>query len=302
MRGWLPVAAALLVGASVAQASPWTLPGGEFYGRVSLLGTRSRWQFNDGSSRVRFLRNGLSRVMGAAVDGAYGVRENWMVSVGVPVLFYRLWDDVTLEQGKSLGDIRFSTRYRVISRRVALAAEAGVKFPTATQTDPVRIQVGEGQYDFDGAVSAGFPWPSAPGYSSLDVGYRFRRRNGETGYRPGDDLFYRFDSGYQVAGRLAIRLSLDGFISGMGHTKIFGVDVPARFSNRKLLTAVPGLTLALKDRVGLDLSVTLPLFGRNSYAGSHFFAGIAYNSAGGQTLLNQTNIPNPQAGACCRIQ
>ncbi len=302
MPRWLLVAAALLVGASGAGASPWTLPGGEFYGRASLLGTRSRWQFNDGSDRVRFLRNGLSRVMGAAVDGAYGAREDLMVSVGVPVLFYHLRDDATMERGKSLGDIRLSTRYRVLSRRVALATEVGVKFPTATQTDPARIQVGEGQYDFDGALSAGFAWPSAPGYSSLDVGYRLRLRDGETGYRPGNEFFCRLDSGYQLGGRLWARLGLEGSISGMGHTKIFGVDVPARFSNRKLLTAAPGLTLALRDRVGLDLSASLPLFGRNSYAGSHFFVGLSYNSAGGRTLLNQTNVPNPQAGACCRIQ
>jgi hypothetical protein len=236
------------------------------------------------------------------VDGAYGVRENWMVSVGVPVLFYHLRDDATMERGKSLGDIRVSSRYRIFSKRVALATEAGAKFPTATQVDPTRIQVGEGQYDFDGALSAGFAWPSAPGHSSFDVGYRFRRRNRETGYRPGNDLFFRSESGYQAGGRLSVRLSLEGFISGMGHTKIFGVDVPARFSNRKLLTAAPGLTLALKDRVGLDLGANLPLFGRNSYAGSHFLVGLSYNSAGGRTLLNQTNIPNPQAGACCRIQ
>lgn len=302
MRGQLLVMAALLMGASAAEAAPWTLPRGEFYGRASLLGTRSRWQFNDVSSRVRFLRNGLSRVVGTAVDGAYGLRENLMVSVGVPVLFYKLRDDATAEQGKSLGDIRLATRYRVISKRLALATEAGVKFPTATQTDPVRIQVGEGQYDFDGIVSVGFSWPSRPGYSSADAGYRFRRRSGKTGYKPGDEFLYRFESGYQVAGRLSVRLSLDGFVSRMGNTKIFGVEVPARFSNRNLLTAVPGLTLVLRDKIGLDLNTHLPLLGRNNYAGSHFFVGLTYNSAGARASLNQSNIPTPQAGACCKIQ
>ncbi len=302
MRRGLSVLALCLMATSVAQASPWTLPKGAFYGRASMLGTRSRWQFNDMSERVKFLMNGVSRVMGGTVDGAYGVRENLMVSVGVPVLFYHLRDDAAMERGKSLGDIRLAARYRPLAGRVALAVEAGVKFPTATQVDPARIQVGEGQYDFDGILSAGFAWPSRPGYSSAGVGYRFRLRSGKTDFRPGNEFLYRFETGYQVAGRLSARLTVDGFISGEGNTKIFGVEVPGRFSSRNLLTALPGITLALKDRVGLDLSTNFPLLGRNGYAGSHFSAGLSYNSAGGRTLLNQTNIPAPQAGACCRIQ
>lgn len=299
--GW-SILAVCLAGVSGAGASPWTLPQGEFYGRVSMLGTRSRWQFNDMSDRAKFLLNGTSRVMGGALDGAYGVRENLMVSAGLPVLFYHLRDDAALEKGRSLGDVRLAVRYRLLSNRLAMAVETGVKFPTATRVDPARIQVGEGQYDFDGVLSAGFAWPSSPLYSSIDLGYRYRWRSGKTDFRPGNEFLCRFETGYRVAGRLSARLAVDGFISGEGNTRIFGVEIPGRFSRRSLLTATPGITLALMERVGLDLSTNFPLAGRNSYAGSHFFAGISYNSAGGRTLLNQTNIPSPQAGACCRIQ
>lgn len=302
IRRGLSVAAALLVGGSVAWASPWTLPGGEFYGRMTLLWTRSHWQFNNASGRVRFLKNGVSEVAGASLDGACGLRENLMVFVGVPVLFYRLRDDESRQGGKSLGDIRFSTRYRLVLRRVAAAVEAAVKFPTATQVDPTRIQMGEGQYDFEGVAAAGFVWPSVPVYSSADVGYRLRLRSGKTDYKPGDEFFYRLDNGYQAGGRLSLRLSVDGFVGGQGHTKIFGVDVPARFSKRYLLRVIPGLTFALKERVGLDLSGNLPLLGRNNYAGSQVFVAVSYNSAGARASLGQSNIPIPQTSACCRVQ
>jgi len=80
------------------------------------------------------------------------------------------------------------------------------------------------------------------------------------------------------------------------------VDVPARFSKRYLLRVVPGLTFALKDKVGLDLSGNLPLLGRNNYAGSQVFVALSYNSAGARASLGQSNIPIPQTSACCRVQ
>lgn len=53
------------------------------------------------------------------LEGAYALRGDLMVSVGVPILFYRLRVDDALQAGRGLGDIRLSTRYRAVSRRVS---------------------------------------------------------------------------------------------------------------------------------------------------------------------------------------
>ena len=302
MRTMLIAISTILIGFSVAQASPWTLPRGEFYARGTALGSRSRWQFNNDSNRVKFLNNGLSRMVGTAVDGSFGLRDDLMVSIGVPVIFYGLRDDDIQEEGLSLGDIRISSRYRLFSKGLAVSLEAGVKFPSATQVDPARVQVGEGQYDFDGIVSFGFLWPSKEGYSSMDAGYRIRRRSEKTAFKPGNEFIYRFESGYQAGDRVSMRLSLDGFKSDMGNTEVFGVAVPTRFSNRNLLAVVPGITLAVKDKLGLDMNINIPVLGRNYYAGSQFFIGLSYNSVGARASLNQSTISAPQGGSCCRIQ
>lgn len=81
----LLIIVALLMGISKAEAAPWTFPKGGVYAGASLLGTRSRSLFNDSAKRVRFLNNGLSRVTGVSLDGAYGVTDALTVSATIPL-------------------------------------------------------------------------------------------------------------------------------------------------------------------------------------------------------------------------
>ncbi len=113
MKKWMWIASFGLLATNFiapVAAEPWTLPRGGVFATASLLGTRSRSLFNNSADRVAFLNNGLSRVGGMTLDGAYGVLDALTVSASVPVLLYSLKDDFVQEEGLSLGDIRGSAR------------------------------------------------------------------------------------------------------------------------------------------------------------------------------------------------
>lgn len=298
-RRWL-IMAALLVGSSTTEAVPWTFPKGGVYAGVSFLGTRSRSVFNDSADRVRFLNNGLSRVAGVILDGAYGVTDALTFSATVPVLFYQLRDDFVLEEGISLGDVRASVRYRLLNRALVSSVEAGLKFPTATEADPARIQVGEGQYDIELVWSLG--WGRRPLYASLDLGYRVRQRNEETGFKPGDEVIFRAGTGYRLSNRLSADLSLDGFWGQAGNSNAFGIQFRTARSARWLVTVAPGVAYRLMDRVGLDLRASYPMAGRNYYAGNLFTIALSFSSSEVVTSVGGAWVPTPRGGSCCRVQ
>lgn len=298
-RQWL-IIAAILMGVSTAGAAPWTFPKGGVYAGASLLGTRSRSLFNDSSDRVRFLNNGLSRVAGVTFDGAYGVTDALTVSATVPALFYQLRDDLVLEEGASLGDVRVSARYRLLNRTLASSVETALKFPTATEADPARIQVGEGQYDIDLVWSLG--WGRQSLYASLDLGYRVRRRNGETGFKPGDEVLFRAGTGYRLSDRLSVGLALDGFWGRTGNTKAFNLNFQTSRSARRLVGIVPAVVYRLTDRVGLDLRASYPVAGRNSYAGNLFTIALSFSNSEVVTSAGGAWAPTPRGGSCCRVQ
>lgn len=303
MKKWpiISIAGLLSTGfVSPAGSEPWTLPKGDVYATASLLGTRSRSMFSDSSDRVSFLNNGLSRVASVTLDGAYGLTDALTVSATVPVLFYRLRDDFVQEKGTSLGDVRVLTRYRLFNRSFVSSVEAALKLPTATATDPTRIQVGEGQVDIDFIWSLG--WGALPVYASLDLGYRVRRRNGENGLKPGDEVLFRTGGDYRLSDRLSAGLALDGFWGQTGNSNTFGLKIRNANSARRLVAFVPGVTYRLTDRIGLDLRATFPVLGRNYYAGSLFTAGLSFSSSQVGLAGRAAQVPTPRGGSCCSIQ
>ena|GEM_PF-2086514 len=294
-------------------ASPWTLPQKGVYVRSSFIGTRSQASFDGASRRVRFPNNGISRIFGASLDAAYGLRDNLMASVSVPVLFYRIQNKNTLQRGTSLGDVRLSARYRVLTSPVTTSVGAAVKFPTAAAADPSRIRMGEGQYDFDFVAAVGRPWPSLPVYTSLDVGYRLRRTNSRTRVKPGDEIIYQFESGYRVSDRLFLSAAVGGFISQAGrlsasvgplflrhdfvYVDLSGSPVPPAPPGRHLLSISGGVVYNLTERIGLALNTYIPVAGRNSYAGSYTTVGLFYNRSGTRISPVDGSVVPPSGGA-----
>jgi len=290
------------LGPSPAHASPWTLSQGGLYTYGGFFWTRSQRFFNTEAERTEFLNNGTSQVYGLVLEGAYGVTRRLMLSGSLPVLWYELQDIYLRDTGRSLGDARVAARFHAMDRPFATAVEAGVKFPTAETKDPSRAQVGEGQYDFELVGSMGKQVPFTGLRISLDAGYRWRRRNPDTRFKPGDEFIYRVEMGYELTRRFAVNTLVDGFDGGGGNARAFGLSVPAARTARRLTVLAPALTYRFNREVELHLSASLPLAGRQSYAGSLLVLGISYNQSRLYKVAGPGGIPSPRGSGCCRIQ
>ena len=283
-------------------AAPWTLPQGASYANVVSFWTSSEHFYNATSERTLFLNNGTSRVFGFSVEGSHGLTSWLMLSGNLPVLWYKLQDDVILDEGRSLGDLRASTRIRTpFHRPVVAAIEAGIKFPTASTKDPARAQVGEGQYDFELLGSVGKRLPLLGVRVSVDAGYRWRRRNADTGFKPSNEVLYRMELGYDASRRLSFNTLVDGFKGGDGDARVFGLT-SSTLTARNLVVLAPNITYRLNRNFELMMASNVPLAGKRSYAGKQFVLGLAYNRADLNQVFGLGGFSNPRGGSCCTIQ
>ena len=281
-------------------ADPWTLPRRDFSLSVTGLGTSGRKFFNDDADRTRFLNDGRSRVVGVDLSGSYGLFERVSVALQIPVLFYKLKDDFVLVEGNSLGDIRTTAKLRLTQGRLSTALEGGVKFPTATQTDPSQVQVGEGQFDYEITGSAGSYADHWSGY--VDAGYRFRRWNGDDGFKPDDEILFRASTRYTPTDRISFAFLLDGLWGGQGSARAFGLQVTRLNSARRLIALIPSFDYRISSRLGVSTAVTFPIYGRNNYAGSLASVSLTFSNSGVAASGTSPRVPTPRGGGCCTIQ
>jgi hypothetical protein len=258
--------------------------------------------FDSKSERTVFVNNGVSRVTGLTVEAAYGGTEHVTLAFSLPVLAYRLQDDLVLEEGKSLGDLRLTVKVSRAVARFAAALETTIKFPTATAKDPTRVQIGEGQHDVEVVGSFGHQPPLAGGAVSADVGHRWRFRNEETRIHPGNEWIYRVELLSSPLRRLSVRTSLDGFVGAIATTDIIpGQAIPIVFSQRRMTAVTPEIVYRLTERIGLEVVMTRPLAGQSIYAGTSVVVGVSYNRSDYRTTSG-IGVPTPRGGSCCRIQ
>jgi hypothetical protein len=184
---------------------------------------------------------------------------------------------------------------------VAFAVEGGVKLPTATTRDPTRARVGEGQRDFELTGSLGRFFPAAGLRLSGDAGYRWRQRNQDTGFKPGDEVVYRLELGYQTNSRLSVKAFIEGFDGEGGNARVFDLIAPAR-QERRLTALMPNLSYRLDRNFELQLLASLPLAGKRFYAGKQFAVGIAYNRESLNRAPGAGGFSSPRGGGCCTIQ
>lgn len=297
--------AALLLGilsTAPVQSAPWTLPQGGIYLYAGGFHTQSQSFFNSTSERTEFLNDGTSRVSGLSFEGSYGITHWLMVSGSLPILWYRLEDNVILDEGRSLGDTRVSARFRVpFQGPIVAAVETGIKVPTATAKDPTRARVGEGQYDFELMGSIGKRLPSLNLRASLDAGYRWRRRNNGTGVKPGNEVIYRLELSYDLSRRVTLNAFVNGFNGEEGDARLFGRTVPT-LAEQELTSIAPNLTYRLNRNFEVVLSANIPLAGKRSYAGQQFVIGMAFNRSQWDKVRGLGGFSSPSGGGCCSIQ
>ena len=291
---------ALLLWGDQARASPWSLPQGGIYAYVGTFWTRSHHFFDADAERTEFLNDGTSRVYGLSLEGAYGISDRLMISGALPLLRYRLADDLVTDAGSSFGDTRISLRHRVFEGPFAAALEGGIKFPTAAAKDPTRAQVGEGQYDFEIIGSVGKWFAHRRLAASVDVGYRWRRRNDDTGFRPGDERIFRWELSFDLTPGVSIGALIDAFDGDDGDARVFGMVVPSQ-TRRRTTRVNPSVTYHLAGSWELSGSASVPLAGRRAYGGKQFVIGVSYNQ-GLDRLSGLGGFSSPRGTACCSIQ
>ena len=211
--------------------------------------------------------DGTSRVYGVNLQGAYGVTDRLMVLAGLPYLWFELADDAVRDAGRSPGDLRVDVRWQPLRvNEFAAAVQAGVKLPTATDRDPTQAQVGEGQLDFDLTGSIGRRWGPLV-WASVDGGYRWRRRNGSTGIKPGDEWIYRLELGADITPTVSVTTQFGGFAGRQGSARAFGFDLPT-VTKRRVARLGPTLAWRLHPNWQLSLTASLPLAGAAAVCGT----------------------------------
>ena len=289
----LLLCASLLIPQAVL-AGAWTLPRGTFWSKMTYLNITTTEEYvsvqgqnrppdlsvtYQPGDRARYLFNGSYRSQGAIFDLFYGVVDRLDVGVQVPFYKQEFVDDI-LRTGfggarttNGLGDVRGYLKYRLFQAPAVGTFKFGVKTPTGEflNLDGV-IPVGEGQWDFDFVFQLGRSFWPLPAYANVDVGYRMRRRNDETGQDPGDEWSFLVEAGYTPVRGVLLAMKAEG-IRGKTST-LFGIHL---LSGAKRITYLsPTLSLGPFRNMNVEAALRISLNGRNYPAGQMLLVGVSY--------------------------
>lgn len=275
----LLVGLALLGAAADAGAGAWTLPRGQFWGKLTYFQQRTQeWYVGKGrfgapGTRARYDLDGQYESRAIFFEGLYGVTDRLDLGLQIPY-FDQSFANAAFAKPRTatgLSDLRALVKFRLLAKPLVLALKAGVKMPTgAFKNEDGLIPVGEGQWDFDlvGQVGRSF-WPR-PLYGNLDLGYRVRTRNERIDRDPGDEWFLNAELGYQLARPLMLLGKCEVLRSRPA--VVFG-GIEAEIKRIAYLT--PALLYAVGQRTVIEVAMRFSLHGRNFPAGRQLVLGLA---------------------------
>lgn len=279
-------------------AQPWTIQGKALQVNSSFFAFQSTHRFDSDSDKLAFSNDGRARLYGASFNITYGITDRLNATALVPVISYDFSDNLNTVSGSGLGDIRLSVKYKLIDRKIAASLESAVKFPSpnysGSHTD---VRIGEGQYDFELKTSVGFHPLGQKSFSSLDTGYRFRRKNEDSFSKPGNEFIFRFDNGYLLRNNLMLGIGAEGFAGG--RIEQFGL----KFANteRELFSLTAHLTRGLTPNTGISLYLNKPVLGKNYNAGSFLGVGLFFFRGNYRSMFRQFNLPAVSCQTICQI-
>jgi hypothetical protein len=271
------------------------LPKGEISAKFSFFGSNSRHTFNQDGNKVSFALNGESSIYGTHLELLYGLTDRITVYADIPYLKYNLSDDVLEGAGSGIGDSFVSGRFRFFSKPIESWVELGLKMPTADSIDPSQVLVGEGQYDLTTSLLLGVPIKNLSGWVTGQLGYRYREKDSDRSWKPGNEFVYRIEGGYNPPGRLAMSLALNGFRGAREES--FGLKLDD--SERELASIVPSISYSLFRSWALQVDYTLPIDGRNYYAGGILGAAFVFSSSNLETGTTKNYVPSVRGVSCC---
>ncbi len=241
-----------------------TLPAGTGWAQVSLYGQRSSEGFDPSGDRRAFLANATFSVRSVFVTGAVGLTEGVEVWLQAPV--HRL--SIVGEGGSSrtfgLGDVRAAMRISpaVLDVEIPVALRAGLKIPGGDfPVLATELPLSEGQIDYEVSVESGWSPEDVPVYVVGWLGYRWRTRNDDVGYDPGEERFGHLAVGGQV-GVVAFEMGVDALWGGAPVES--GLVLPS--AARRLVQLLPTVGSDLGPG-RLEVTTPIPISGRNLPAG-----------------------------------
>jgi len=260
-----------LVGQAVCTA-PHSSPGVGQGGSVTTLFPGAGWlhvsgylqdagnRFDKDGERTPFFLGGESSIRSVYLTAAYGLV--WGVDVWAQAAVHRLQyaDQAGATERTGLGDVRLAARMaaETVGLEVPVNVRASVKLPGSQFPVDARVlPLSEGQVDAELSVESGTTFAGGRLFVVGGVGHRWRFGESASGREPADEWLGRVALGGNQ-GAFRWELAAEGLNGGVPLAQ----RLPLVSERRRLLQLAP--TVALASGPGtLDLSVQLPLIGRN---------------------------------------
>ena len=283
------LASGFLLCGSGALAGAWTRDPGSGYIKLSYGASSSNDQFGfDGLAKP--ILEGVTDYPFADRSlyfyGEYGLRKGLTLVGEAAIKRIFIHDRIYRSRTTGLGNLGASLRLRLLDSGPWVAsAEAGASLPSGYRRN-LRPPLGAGQADFSLAGSLGHSFYPAPAYATASAGVRLRSRMFLSSMDPeavsfgndsrpsySDEFFYSVEGGWSPAGKLLLRIHLQGLRSLRSSGSAFSLtDIP---TTQRYLKAGGGATWRLTSRVGLDVDISGTPAGTNTARSADISLGVA---------------------------
>ena len=257
--------------------SQWVNAPGEGWIEVSVFHHDTDEEFRSTGEVEPFFADGRMIATSVYVNGTLGLVPGLDARVQAPVHRFE-FDDAGGERTKTgLGDVRGWLRVgpRVLGAAdplpVRIALRGGVKLPGSDfPVDAEVIPLTEGQRDWELVLEVGRSLHPLPLYVKGWAGQRWRERNEEILWNPGNETFV-----FLAAGGTAGRLSWEVAGEGLWGDPPVKEGIRLESEQRKMIQLLPkvGVATGLGD-ARLQLGARVPLDGRNLPAGPSLRVGV----------------------------
>ncbi len=283
------LASGLLLSGRGALAGAWTRDPGSGYLKLSYGASSSNDQFGfDGLTRP--ILEGVTDYPFADRSlyfyGEFGLRQGLTLVGEAAIKRIFIHDRIYRSRTVGLGNLGASLRVRLLDSGPWVAsAEAGVSLPSGYRRN-LKPPLGAGQADFSLAGNLGHSFYPVPAYATASAGVRLRSRmflsstdpevvsfGNESRPSYSDEFFYSVEGGWSPAGKLLLRIHLQGLRSLRSSGSAFSLtDIP---TTQRYLKAGGGATWSLSPRLALDADLSGTPTGTNTARSVDISLGVA---------------------------
>ncbi|WP_027715466.1 hypothetical protein [Desulfuromonas sp. TF] len=268
------VAIALLAASVTAgHAGAWTQKKHHLYDRLAFNYYFADRNFDRDGDRVDFANDGEFTDYNLSNYFEYGLTDSLTVLGSLTYKRIEKDDDLRRDTTWGVGDIELGLRRRLVENPIGVfSVQTLVKIPeTYDEDDP--LPLGNGQYDVEGKLLYGRSlWPLLPGYTNLELGYRWRDED------PSDEIRYLVEVGFDLSPKVFTRAKLDGIFSVDNGRRRDSSGNPTTTNNFDLAKLDLTVGYKLTKAWGIEAAWTPAVYGQNTAAGATYTLAIYYST------------------------